>query len=446
MVKPKVPRRVVRRVFRAFREFARLEAAGGLMLMGAALIALVWANSPWASLYDELWHTPVSVGFGELSLSHDLHWWINEALMVVFFFVVGLEIKRELLVGELSSVRKAALPVLAAVGGMLVPALLYLALNRDGPGARGWGVPMATDIAFALGVMALLGSRIPIGLKIFLTALAIVDDLGAVLVIALFYTGELHMGFLLLAAGILGLLLIANAYRVQKPLVFSLLGIGLWVAFLGSGLHATLAGVLLAFTIPAVGSLREREFLGRARGYLHEFEQAGESDRRLLTAQQQEALVALEDAAEEVITPLQQLEHSLHPWVIFGIVPLFALANAGVKLGSDFLAGLGNPISLGVMAGLLLGKPIGINLAVWLALQTRLADLPEGVSWRQIYGSSLLAGIGFTMSLFIASLAFGDSPELDFAKGGIITASLAAGIAGYFVLRSQPPTAETDEG
>jgi NhaA family Na+:H+ antiporter len=320
---------------------------------------------------------------------------------------------------------------------MVFPALLYLLFNQEGIGARGWGVPMATDIAFALGVLTLLGPRVPIGLKVFLTALAIVDDIGAVLVIALFYTGDINLWFLLAAAGFLALLLIANAFRVQKPLVFSVLGIGLWAAFLGSGLHATLAGVLLAFTIPAAGKIREKEFISRAQTYLREFEHAGESDRRLLNSQQQEALIALEDAAEEVITPLQQMEHSLLPWVSFVIVPLFALANAGVDLGAGFLTELRNPISLGIVVGLLVGKQVGINLAAWLAIKSGLADLPEGVSWRLIYRSSLLAGIGFTMSLFIAGLAFGESLELDYAKAGILIASLVAGLVGYILLRSQ---------
>jgi len=431
----RLPTSRARQLFRAFQEFAQLEAAGGIVLIAATVAALVWANSPWADLYTELWHTPVQVGFGEFTLVHDLHWWINEGLMVLFFLVVGLEIKREIIVGELSSIRKATLPVFAAIGGMIIPALIYILINREGPGMRGWGVPMATDIAFALGVMALLGSRVPISLKIFLTALAIVDDIGAVLVIAIFYTGEISPYFLALAVAFWVLLVIANVLGVRSSIIYALLGIGLWISFLGSGLHATLAGVILAFMIPAAGVIRSQEFLRHTRIYLDEFEHAGETDKRLLNTQQQEALLAIEETAEQVQTPLQRMEHSLHPWVTFLIMPLFALSNAGVELGTGFFSLLVDRISLGIIAGLVIGKQIGITLAAWIAVKTGLADLPEGVSWTQIYGSGWLAGIGFTMSLFISSLAFGNEPGLDNAKIGILAASITAGLMGYLILR-----------
>jgi NhaA family Na+:H+ antiporter len=355
--------------------------------------------------------------------------------MVIFFFVVGLEIKREIQVGELSSFRQAALPVAAALGGMLLPAALYLLVNAGTEGARGWAVPMATDIAFALGVMALAGSRVPLSLKVFLTALAIVDDIGAVLVIALFYTAEIVWLNLALAGLFLGLLIVANIVGARSPILYALLGIGLWAAFLGSGLHATLAGILVALTIPARGKIHSREFLSRARKLLHDFEHTGETDKGLLTSHQQEALQSLEDAAQEIETPLQRLEHALHPWVTFGIIPLFALANAGVSLGGDLLSIFLERVSLGVILGLLVGKQVGVSLAAWLAVKLKLADLPEDVSWKQIYAVGWLAGIGFTMSLFVSALAFGEARNLEAAKVGILGASLIAGIVGFFLLR-----------
>jgi NhaA family Na+:H+ antiporter len=428
-----------RQYFRTFQEFTRLEASGGIVLLAAALLALVWANSSWAESYFELWHIPLSIQIGGFSLSHDLHWWINEALMVVFFFVVGLEIKREVLVGELSSIRQATLPIAAAAGGMLLPAGLYALINFGTPGISGWAVPMATDIAFALGVMALLGSRVPIALKIFLTALAIVDDLGAVLVIALFYTAEIHWLALAVAGGFLTVLLLANLSGVRSPIPYLILGIGLWLAVLQSGLHATLAGVLLALTIPARGKIRAQDFLARARSCLHEFEHAGESDKRLLAEQQQEALISLEDAVENVETPLQRLEHALHPAITFIIVPLFALANAGVSIEGGFASVFVDRISLGVIVGLVLGKQLGVSLAAWLAVKARLADLPSGVNWKQIYATGWLAGIGFTMSLFISSLAFSEEADLESAKIGILAASLLASIVGYYLMRLSLP-------
>jgi Na+:H+ antiporter, NhaA family len=430
-----VPTRQAKKVFIAFSEFIRLEATSGLILMIAAVIALLWANSPWAKSYFDLWHTPLTIELGRNSLSHDLHWWINESLMVIFFFVVGLELKREVLVGELSSLRQAALPIAAALGGMLLPAAIYALINWGTQGLRGWGVPMATDIAFALGVMALLGSRLPLGLKVFLTALAIVDDIGAVLVIAFFYTGEITWFYLAVAACILVILLAGNLLGVDHPLYYSLLGIGLWLAFLESGVHATLAGVLLALTIPARGKIRAQDFLARARSYLDQFEHAGESDMRLLDEEQQDALQSLEDDVDKIQTPLQQLEHALHPWVTYAILPLFALANAGLPIGEGIASILANKISLGVMAGLILGKQIGVSLAALLAVKVGITELPTGTTWGQVYGTSWLAGIGFTMSLFIADLAFISEANLEAAKIGILAASLLAGLAGYFILR-----------
>ncbi|HVG97035.1 MAG TPA: Na+/H+ antiporter NhaA [Chloroflexota bacterium] len=442
----------IERLVRPFREFVHLEAAGGVVLLAAAALALVWANSPWAWAYAALWHTPVTVGAGGAVLTQDLHHWINDGLMVLFFFVVGLEIKREVLVGELASPRRAALPAAAALGGMLLPALLFSLLNAGGPGAAGWGVPMATDIAFALGILALLGRRVPLALKVFLTALAVLDDLGAVLVIALFYTPDVVWPALAAAGLVLALLVAANRLGVRTPLVYGGLGVGLWLAVLASGVHATVAGVLLAMTIPASTRIDPAGFLARGRAYLADFASAGQDDGAgvdgragprpgFITEGQQTAVQALEAACEHVQTPLHRLEHALHPWVAFAVMPLFALANAGVALPRDPLATVADPVTLGVLAGLVVGKPLGITAAALLATRTGLAVLPDGVTWRQVTGAAVLGGIGFTMSLFIAALAFADAALLDAAKLGILGASLVAGLGGWLLLRTAPAPA-----
>ncbi len=432
----------IRKVLYPINEFMHAEASGGIVLMACALAALVWANSPWADSYAALWGAKITIGPEGYAISETLLHWINDGLMAVFFFVVGLEMKREVLVGELASLRLAALPVAAALGGMVVPALIYVAINLGGEGVGGWGVPMATDIAFALGVLALLGSRVPANLKIFLTALAIVDDLGAVLVIALFYTAEVSWGWLGVGAAFLGTLVVANRLHVRHPIPYALLGLGLWVAFLESGVHATIAGVLLALTIPARTRMDSDGFLRRSREILEEFDRAGEEGPHILSNGGQQAAVAeLEAACERVQSPMQRLEHALHPWVAFGIVPLFALANAGVALGGGIVDALTEPVTLGIVAGLVVGKQVGVLLFAWGVVRLHLADLPDDVGWRHIYGAGLLAGIGFTMSLFIGSLAFGEGPLLDAAKTGILAASLIAGAAGWLVLRSARPAA-----
>ena len=424
-----------------FQSFFALESASGILLLAAALVALVWANSPLAPAYFELWETHLVVGVGDLVLDQSLHHWINDGLMAVFFFVVGLEIKREVLVGELASPRKAALSVAAALGGMAAPALVYALLNARGVGAAGWGIPMATDIAFALGVLALLGSRIPLSLKVFVTAIAIVDDLGAVLVIAFFYTAELSWGALELAAVMLILLALLNRGGVRRPLPYALLGVVLWLAFLASGVHATVAGVLLALTIPARRAIDDTEFLRRTELLVAEFAEEAEPGLAVPTPDQRDALHSLEVAVRDVEAPLPRLEHALHPWVAFFIMPVFALANAGVSLGGDLSTVLGSPIALGVVLGLFLGKQVGILTASWIAVRAGLAELPSGVRFRQLWGVGLLCGIGFTMSLFIATLAFPDPRLLDAAKIGILAASLLSGIAGALALaRPGAPT------
>ncbi len=425
-------------VLRPFRAFAQLSAAGGILLGVCTLIALVWANSPWSGGYDRLWGTYVTVGGGDLVISETLLHWINDGLMAVFFFVVGLEIKREVLIGELASLRRAALPIAAAIGGMVVPALLYVAVNREGEALSGWGIPMATDIAFSLGVLALLGSRAPAPLKIFLTALAIVDDMGAVLVIAFFYTAAIDWAALAWGFGLLAVLVAANRLGVRRTLVYALLGGGVWAAFLASGVHATVAGILIAMTIPSRSVIDADAFVARGNSLLAAFNQVSRHDGKASTNDEQHATMqALEDAINHVETPMQQLEHSLHPWVAFVILPIFALANAGVDLGGNVGGMLSESVALGVLLGLVIGKPLGVTAAAWLAVYTGIAAKPEGVTWRQIHGAGWLAGIGFTMSLFIASLAFGDGPLLDVAKIGILTASVLTASIGWLLLRTQ---------
>jgi len=388
----------IQRLVRPFQEFADLEASGGILLIGCTVAALVWANSPIAGSYFHFWH--IDLTFGRIGglVAKPLHFWINDGLMALFFLLIGLEIKRETLVGELASFRKAALPIAAAFGGMIVPAGLYLVFNHGGPGASGWGIPTATDIAFALGVLALLGDRVPTSLKVFLAALAIADDIGAVLVIAFFYTAQISWPSLGVAGLFFVALLVVNRVGGRHLLIYAILGVGLWVAFLQSGIHATVAGVLLAITITA---------------------------RQLIPSR---AVLTSNDSL------MLRLEHALIPCNRYLIMPVFALANAGVALGGGAARSVVAPVSLGVIFGLVIGKPIGVVLFSWLATRTRLAAMLDGIGWRQIIGVGMLGGIGFTMSLFIANLAFGNGPALETAKVGILVASVVSGIAGVIVL------------
>lgn len=434
------PLRIVERVLRPFQEFAQIGSLGGVVLLIATAIALLWSNSPWSESYFHLWETPIAIGGAGAPLTMSLHHWINDGLMVVFFLLVGLEIKREILVGELASPRQAALPIVAALGGMLVPALLYAAVNRGGAGAAGWGIPMATDIAFALGILALLGPRVPLGLKIFLAALAIVDDLGAVLVIAFFYTSSLSWGALAGAALCVACLVALNMRRVCALTPYVVVGHVLWYCILLSGIHSTIAGVILAMTIPTNSRLNAEEFSSRARDLLDEFDRSETGDRLVITSKgQQEALHGLDVAVSAVNAPLLKLEHSLNALVSFLIMPLFALSNAGVRL-SGVGSALASPVALGVALGLVIGKMFGITLFSFGAVRLGLAALPAGVTWRMLHGAAWLGGIGFTMSLFIAGLAFGDSALLDSAKIAVLCASGVAGFVGFVLLRRLPTT------
>jgi NhaA family Na+:H+ antiporter len=434
-----------KKILRPFQEFARLEAAGGILLLACTLIALIWANSSWSDSYTDVWRTQFTVQFSSFKIDKPILLWINDGLMAIFFFVVGLEIKREALVGDLNQFKRAILPISAALGGLILPALIYLAFNYQGTGEAGWGIPIATDIAFALGVMALLGSRVPTSLKIFLTALAIVDDILAVLIIALFYTAEISWSSLGIGFIILGALITTNLLGVRRPLIYGVLGLALWVAFLKSGVHATVAGVLLAMTVPARTALNPDGFLQRSRDYLDEFEHAADDGESVITNETRQAVIHhLEVIYERVQSPLQRLEHALHPWLVFLIMPLFALANAGVALGSESAANLTESVTLGIIFGLVIGKSTGISIASWLIVRSGLADKPSDVTWGHIYGASWLAGIGFTMSLFIAGLAFNDASLLPMAKIGILVASLIAGVVGATLLSRPGMSAKRD--
>jgi NhaA family Na+:H+ antiporter len=424
-------RPVPRLVARPFREFLDTEVAGGVVLLVAAAAALIWANSPLSDSYETLLSTEISIGVGGYTIAEDLQHWVNDALMVLFFFVVGLEVKRELAMGELSDTKKAAFPSVAALGGMVVPALIYTAFNFGGAGSAGWGIPMATDIAFAVGILALFGNRIHPSLKVFLLSLAVADDIGAIVVIALFYTSDLNPVALLVAGGLFGLVALLRAMRVIWIPLYVLVGAAAWLATYESGVHATIAGVVLGLMTPVrprrdpskepVGSLDadpDRLEDGESEGFAPHEVRAW----RLRT--------------QERVAVGEYLEHVLHPWTSFVVIPIFALANAGVALtGDDVSNALSSPVTLGIVAGLVVGKLAGISLFAYAAQRIGFAEVPEGVSGRQIVGAAAIAGIGFTVSLFITELAFEDAALIDEAKVGILVASVLAAGLGAVVLQ-----------
>ena len=425
----------ITQLMRPVQRFMHEEASSGIVLFVAAVVALIWANSPWYHVYDELLKTPITIGFDHWAIDETLHHWVDDGLMAVFFFVVGLEIKRAVIVGELSSVRRAALPIFAALGGMIVPALIYVAFNAEGEASRGWGVPMATDIAFSLGVLSLLRTRAPLPLKVFLAAFAIIDDIGAVIVIAVFYTGDIAWGNLGIGAIFLAVLVVVGRLGIRHPLVYAVLGAAVWLAFLYSGVHATVAGVLVAATIPIRVRVDPAGFLARGRDLLLVFERSGEYGHEDETSSEQRAILKeLEDTAQEMQSPLQRFENALHPWVAFVIMPLFALSNAGVRIEGDFFAALTHPVTIGIVLGLVIGKQVGVTLFSWAAVRFGFAALPYGVTWLQFYGVALLGGIGFTMSLFITNLAFTTQALSTEAKIGILLGSAISGVIGYLVL------------
>ncbi|QJB55791.1 Na+/H+ antiporter NhaA [Pseudodesulfovibrio sp. zrk46] len=439
----KTPRTLpIHHLLNSFNSFFKMEAAGGIALMACTLVAMVWANSPWAASYHSLWQTPLTIGIGDWTLSKAAILWINDGLMAIFFFLVGLEIKREILVGGLSSPKQTIMPVAAAIGGMAIPALFYFAFNAGTESIGGWGIPMATDIAFALGIMSLLGSRVPIGVKIFLTAVAIVDDIGAILVIALFYTSSLDLTALGIGIAFLGLMATLNfRWGIRHSIPYLILGVIVWFAFLKSGIHATIAGVLAAMTIPASTRMDCSGFVENLRSAANTFEMAITPGKTVLTnKEQQMALHSIEHAYDDATTPLQNIEHALHPWVAFFVMPIFALANAGVALEADIFQELMTPVSIGIFTGLVLGKQIGVTGACWIINRLGLASYPDRTTLTHLWGASLLSGVGFTMSIFIANLAFEDAARfIELSKIAILFASLVAGTLGYVVLRYVAP-------
>ncbi|QJX48083.1 Na+/H+ antiporter NhaA [Hymenobacter taeanensis] len=427
----------VRPLVRPFTEFFRREAAGGIMLLLSSVLALVLANLKGgvANYFPGIWEEHLQIGINNFTLNKSLLHWINDGLMAVFFLIVGLEIKREVLEGELASFQKAALPIAGALGGMVVPALLYTYFNQGQPTANGWGIPMATDIAFALAVLQLLGPRVPLALKVFLTALAIVDDLGAVLVIAGFYTQELQLSYLFMAFGAWSALWFINVLGGRSLWFYLPLGVALWYFTLQSGVHATLAGVLLAVTIPLrIGHTRPVLFhlIERRLAFLQQEAHTHETDPRTISEE-------LEALAEAVSSPAQRLEQRLHGLVAFGIIPLFAFANTSLVIEPAVFEQLFSPLGLGILVGLVVGKPLGIGLLAWATVKLGWATLPVGVTWRHLWGAGVLAGIGFTMSIFITLLALGEGSEGEaVAKTAILLASLVAGALGFLLLQTTP--------
>lgn len=413
-----LPRAPIDRLTRPVAQFMHIEASSGFVLLFCTLAALALANSPWGDAFLAFWKTPVGFEFGELGMRHSLQHWVNDAMMAVFFFLVGLEVKRELVHGELRDPRRAALPIAAALGGMIAPAAIYLLLIGDGPGRDGWGIPMATDIAFVVGCMAVLGKRIPIGLRVLLLTLAIADDIGAILVIAIGYSDGVDLGMLGLGAAGIALVALLARMGVRSFGVYTVVGIAIWLFFHESGVHATIAGVILGLQTPARSYL-DQTALGR-------FLQRPEASQVAGVGGVQRVM----QIARESVSPLDYLMHALHAWVGFAILPIFALANAGVRLDA---AALTHPLAISVGAGLLLGKPIGIVAVSWIAVKTRLSSLPAGVTWSVVGGAGFLAGIGFTMAIFIASLAL-EGELLDTAKVGILAGSALAAVIGMGLL------------
>lgn len=430
----------INKVILPIQRFIQKERSGGLVMGISVILALILANSPWHNQYFQFLEYKLGFFFdGEPYLSLSIHHWINDGLMAIFFFVVGLELKREIVAGELSNPRKAILPIIAAIGGMAVPAIIYLAFNPTGEVQNGWGIPMATDIAFALGILYLLGNKIPLSLKVFLTAIAIVDDLGAVMVIALFYTSDISVMNLGIGLFILLAMYIGNRTGVRSIVFYALLGIlGVWTLFLLSGVHATIAAVMAAFMIPADVKIDEKVFIARIKKHLKRFSNADPNNLPTLTNEQLYILERLSIDNKEAMPPLQRLEHAMHPFVTFIVIPIFALANAGVSvLDIDMEKLFETNVAIGVALGLLIGKIVGIVGITWLSIKMKIASLPEGINLKNLFGVGLLASIGFTMSLFITQLAFTNEEYQIQAKIGIFAASILGGVLGYLVLNSK---------
>ena len=417
-----------------FQKFVKIESYSGILLLTATIVALVWANSPLGESYRSIWQYEIGFKTQSFELSKPLLLWINDGLMAIFFFLIGLEIKREFLIGELNSMKKVAFPLFGALGGMLVPVLLFLVLNQNPETLRGWGIPMATDIAFSLAILKLLGDRVPLSLKLFLTAFAIVDDIGAVLVIAIFYSSAINIGLLAIAFVLLGFLYFISFKGYYSKFLIILFGIIVWVLFLKSGVHPTLAGILLAFAVPVRQKINTPAFIDNLVNITDNIKQATVSDKPILSKEQIRQIDNLEDWTNKYQSPLQHLEHNLHDWVAYLIIPLFALANAGVIINSDMQ--LDTSLVTNIIICLVIGNSIGITGIILTAKKIKIIEIPDEIGTWQIIGVSFLAGIGFTMAIFVASLAFAESPTyIDSAKIGILIGSLISALLGYMILR-----------
>ena len=435
---------IAKKILSPFQKYVKIESLSGIFLLSATVIALIWANSPWSESYQNLWQYEIGFTTESFELNKPLLLWINDGLMAVFFFLIGLEIKREFLIGELNSTKKLAFPLFGAFGGMLFPVLFYILLNNNPETMHGWAIPMATDIAFALAVLKLLGNRVPLSLKIFLTAFAIVDDLGAVIVIAVFYSENIEFISLLIACGMLALLYILSAKGYYSKFLMATLGIVIWVLFLKSGVHPTLAGILLAFSIPTSQKIATGPFIEQLETITKNIKNATLLREPILSKDQIKHIDMLEDWTQKYQSPLQYLEHKLHDWVAFVIIPLFALANAGVAFNSA--NSLDEALIITLMLCLILGNSIGISSVVLLAKKLKITQIPKDINNRHIIGVSFLAGIGFTMSIFIASLAFkNDQAYVDSAKIGILLGSVISAIIGYLILRYNSTKQEIKE-
>ncbi|WP_179374572.1 Na+/H+ antiporter NhaA [Winogradskyella wichelsiae] len=425
---------MIKRVFLTpFQKFVQFESFSGILLLFATIIALVWANSPFGDIYRDLWQYDVGIVTENFEFKKPLILWINDGLMAIFFFLIGLEIKRELVIGELNTPKKIAFPLVGAIGGMVVPVLFFLLINQNPETTHGWGIPMATDIAFSLAILNVLGNRVPLSLKIFLTAFAIVDDIGAVLVIALFYSGSIKITLLLIAAALLAVLYFLSYKGIYSRFLLFFFGIAVWFLFLKAGLHPTIAGILLAFSVPIRQKIKTATFLEQLERVFNRIKKASVLKAPILSTEQIQLIDDLDDWSAKFQSPLQHLEHSLHGWVAYFIIPIFALANAGVLIsGSE---GLDTMLVINIVVSLILGKGIGITLIVFLAKKIKLIEVPSDIKFIQIIGVAFLAGIGFTMAIFIASLAFESTPEyIDSAKIGILIGSFISAIIGYVIL------------
>jgi len=429
------------RLLKPIDSFIHDQAAAGLVLFISTAVALFIANSQWGDAYRHFWHHPISLSVGGFTVARDLHHVINDGLMAIFFFVVALELKREFVGGELSELRNATLPFAAAVGGMLFPALIYLfTVGANTPEMVGWGIPMGTDTAFVLGMLAILGKRVPAAIKVFFITVAVADDIGAVSVIAFFYTSDISMQNLLLGGVFMVALVLMNLLGVRSVLAYGLVGIGgLWLAFLLSGVHATVAGVLAALAIPARTKMSEATYPQRLRELADEFTNLPNAPGNVISADQQYLIRKVKRFSTYAETPLQRLEQGLHPWVAYVVLPLFALANAGIELPSSIFSSFESTVTLGVFLGLVLGKPIGLVGMSWLFVKLRLGRLGEGVHWGHMLGISVMSGVGFTMAVFINELAFSGDAAQEHAKLGILFASLVAGLIGFTILRMAKP-------